>query len=31
MSDEEKQSLKDYQKDYRETKKIKLILNQYEK
>ena len=31
MSDEEKQSLKDYQKDYRETKKLKLILNQYEK
>ena len=29
MSDEEKQRLKDYQKNYRETKKLKL--NQYEK
>ena len=31
MSDEEKQRLKDYQKNYRGTKKLKLILNQYEK
>ena len=31
MSDEEKQSLKDYQKNYCETKKLKSILNQYEK
>ena len=31
MSDEEKQRLKDCQKNYRETKKLKLILNQYEK
>ena len=30
MSDEEKQRLK-HQKNYRETKKLKLILNQYEK
>ena len=31
MSDEEKQRLKDYQKNYREPRKLKLILNQYEK
>ena len=31
MSDEEKQRLKDYQKNYRESKKIKSILNQYKK
>ena len=31
MSDEEKQRLKDYQKKYREAKKLKSILNQYEK
>ena len=31
MSDEEKQKLKDYPKNYYETKKAKLILNQYEK
>ena len=31
MSDEEEQRLKDYQKNYREAKKLKLILNQYEK
>ena len=31
MSDEEKQRLKDYQKNYHEAKKLKLILNQYEK
>ena len=31
MSDEEKQRLKDYQKYYREAKKLKSILNQYEK
>ena len=28
MSDEEKQRLKDYQKNYHEAKKLKLILNQ---
>ena len=27
MSDEEKQRLKDYQKNYREAKKLKLIFN----
>ena len=31
MSDKEKQRVKDYQKNYREAKKFKLILNQYEK
>ena len=31
MSDEDKQRLKDYQKNYYETKKLKSILNQYEK
>ena len=31
MSDEEKQKLKDYQKNYLEARKLKLILNQYEK
>ena len=31
MSDEKKQRLKDYQKNHREAKKLKLILNQYEK
>ena len=31
MSDEEKQRLKDYQKNYSEAKKLKSILNQYEK
>ena len=31
MSDEEKQRLKDYQKNYREAKNLKSILNQYEK
>ena len=31
MSDEEKQRLKDYQKNYREARKLKSILNQYEK
>ena len=31
MSDEEKQRLKDYQKNYREARKLKLILSQYEK
>ena len=31
MSDEEKQMLKDYQKNYYETKILKSILNQYEK
>ena len=31
MSGEEKQRLKDYQKNYREAKKLKPILNQYEK
>ena len=31
MSREEKQRLKDYQKNYREAKKLKAILNQYEK
>ena len=31
MSDEEKQRLKNYQKNYRETKKLKSILNQHEK
>ena len=31
MGDEEKKRLKDYQKNYREAKKIKSILNQYEK
>ena len=31
MSDEEKQRLKDCQKKYREAKKLKSILNQYEK
>ena len=31
MSDEEKQRLKDYQKKYLEAKKLKSILNQYEK
>ena len=31
MSDEEKQRLKDYQKNYPEAKKLKLTLNQYEK
>ena len=31
MSDEEKQRLKDYQKNYREARKLKSILNQNEK
>ena len=31
MSDDVKQRLKDYQKNYREAKKLKSILNQYEK
>ena len=31
MSDEEKQRLKDYQKNYCEAKKLKSILNQHEK
>ena len=31
MGDEEKQRLKDYQKNYYETKKSKSILKQYEK
>ena len=31
MSDEEKEKLKDYQKNYRKAKKLKLILNQFEK
>ena len=31
MSDEERERSKDYQKSYREAKKIKSILNQYEK
>ena len=31
MSDEEKQRLKDYQKNFLETKKLKSILNQYKK
>ena len=31
MSDEEKQRLKDYQKNYREAGKLKSVLNQYEK
>ena len=31
MSDEEKQRLKDYQKKYCEAKKLKSLLNQYEK
>ena len=31
MSDDEKQRLKDNQKNYHEAKKIKSILNQYEK
>ena len=31
MSNEEKQRLKDYQKNYPEVKKLKSILNQYEK
>ena len=31
MSDEEKQRLNDHQKNYREIKKLKSILNQYEK
>ena len=31
MSDEEKQRLKDYQKNYCEAKKLKSILNQKEK
>ena len=31
MSDEEKQRLKDYQKNYCEAKNLKSILNQYEK
>ena len=31
MSDEEKQRLEDYQKNYREVRKLKSILNQYEK
>ena len=31
MSGEEKQKLKDYLKNYREAKKLKLMLNQYEK
>ena len=30
MSDEEKQKLKSYQKNYRKAKKLKSILNQYE-
>ena len=31
MSDEEKQRLKYYQQNYHETRKLKSILNQYEK
>ena len=31
MSDEEKQILKDYQKNYSEARKLRSILNQYEK
>ena len=31
MSDEEKRRLKDYQKNYYEAKKLRSILNQYEK
>ena len=31
MCDEEKQRLRDYPKNYYETKKLKSILNQYEK
>ena len=31
MSDEEKQRLKDYRKNYREARKVKSILNQYGK
>ena len=31
MSDKERQRLKDYQKNYREARKLKSILNQYEK
>ena len=31
MSDEDKQRLKDYQKNYREARKLKSILNRYEK
>ena len=31
MSDEEKQRLKDDQKNYYENKKLKSVLNQYEK
>ena len=31
MSNEEKQRLIDYQKNYREAKKLKSISNQYEK
>ena len=31
MCDEEKQRLKDYQKNYYEAKRLKSILNQYEK
>ena len=31
MSDKEIQRLKDYQKNYPEAKKLKSILNQYEK
>ena len=31
MNDEENQRLKDYQKNYYETKKLKSILNQHEK
>ena len=31
MSDEEKQRLKDDQKNYYDAKKLKSILNQYEK
>ena len=31
MSDEEKQRLKDYQKNYHGAKKLKSILNQYAK
>ena len=31
MSDEEKRRSKDYQKNYREAKKLKSILKQYKK
>ena len=31
MSDEEKQRLKDYQTNYRKARKLKSVLNQYEK